>query len=57
MHKREIDDLAELHSDPKDKENSSRRGEPFVLTGINFQAVNEIYDTRKGNVKPNEKKK
>lgn len=50
MHKRELDDLAELHSDPKDKA-VKRRGEPFVITGINFRAVNEIYDTRKRNVK------
>ena len=44
MRNREKEALQELHSDPKDV--LAKKKAPVVIQGINFRAVNEIYDTR-----------
>ena len=47
MHQREVDGLQELHSDPKDKATNGEKKKYPKIIGVNFRAVNEIYDSRK----------
>ena len=42
MSQREHAALADLHADAEEKDSSDK--EPVVITGINFKAINDIYE-------------